>query len=462
MVRSAVGISVVLMLGMLGGVPAFAASASPSVIDVDCDLTNGVPATTITGLVGDTFIVDNSAASTGQCTFGSTSGVVTTTNLSSSKLAAGASSVVTILSAGTFTIAPSGGSNVDVTVVIGTPIAVPEYTITFDADGGSCTSGATLRTGPATDWYVMPTSSDCRRSDYSLKGWSRVPAGQPEFAPGSPGQFHEDETLYAVWQPEGVAITFDANVGVDVQCLDQAGRIVDLGARSITIVWPANEGFILPREAACTPFGHTLVGWAKSGSGPVLFSPGEDDGTVGLTNGSSITLYAQWRPDFDILLADKLQAVPGPSPCVASTTAFTIPTEVRPLNFMAGVDDAFVMANPVIREVDVVVTLTCPSGGGTPTVSVGATWGRGASVNADGISSLSPTSRVPISSSAPQSEGALIVHANYAPVSQFWTAQEAASRAPESVTINFDGRVMLDVGLGQASYDVFGVAGRSV
>lgn len=143
-----------VVLGFYSAPPAVAAPASPASLVVDCGLANGVSATTITGQSGDTFTIDNTSG-TGKCRFGSYAGVVSATNLDvNDDLAAGSISTLTILSAGTFVVTPQagGGTATTLTVVLGNPVAVPEYTITFDANGGTCSSNPLTITALSGEW----------------------------------------------------------------------------------------------------------------------------------------------------------------------------------------------------------------------------------------------------------------------------------------------------------------------
>jgi uncharacterized repeat protein (TIGR02543 family) len=76
--------------------------------------------------------------------------------------------------------------------------AVPMYTLTYDANGGTCS--ASPQTGPATSWVVSPGSTSCSRSGYSFTGWNTSANGLGlGFAPGASLQLNGDNTLYAQW-----------------------------------------------------------------------------------------------------------------------------------------------------------------------------------------------------------------------------------------------------------------------
>ncbi len=320
-------------LGLLmGASPARAASASPASVAVDCGITGGVVDTTITGRVGDTAVLMNTS---GTCTLSSLSGVVTATNLtggSNDELASGTTSTLTIVAAGAFTVTPSAGTAGTFTVVIGDPNPAPEYVITFDANGGDCSSNPLVITAAARDWYAAPTdgtgSFQCHRDDYHLIGWShgstialpgaaaQVPdivLPKPDPATGTvPEVKHataaDHVTLYAVWVPDGVEITYDANVAAQDACVDGAGNNLPPSQRTTSKrVYYASSNHTVASTAPCSPVDAAgsplpLKGWALSGDGDPVFIPGESiakqrfrsSERPGLETGKTATLYAKW------------------------------------------------------------------------------------------------------------------------------------------------------------------------
>ncbi len=332
-VKNAVVTLVAALVGMsLVNVPAYAASAAPAAIAVDCSSSTGVTATTITGRVGDTVAVQNTS---GTCTFAAIAGVVTATNLTgtpATQLASGATSTITILAAGNFTIQPASFTAASFTVVIGDPNPAPEYIVTFDANGGDCSSNPLVVTAAAGDWYAAPTDGtgpfQCHRDDYHLVGWSH---GSTIALPGAAAQVPDvilpkpdpetgevpqvkhavaadHVTLFAVWVPDGVEITYDANVAAEHACVDSAGNNLPVSQRSTEKrVYYASSNHTVASTAPCSPVdggGTPLVlkGWALSGDGDPVFIPGETIAKQrfrsaerpGLETGATATLYAKW------------------------------------------------------------------------------------------------------------------------------------------------------------------------
>lgn len=332
-VKNAVATLVVVLMGMsLVNVPAHAAAASPAAITADCSSATGVTATTITGRVGDTVTLQNTS---GTCTFAAMAGVVSATNLTgtpATQLGPGSTSTLTIVAAGTFTIQPASFTAVAFTVVIGDPNPAPEYVITFDANGGDCSSNPLVITAAANDWYSAPTDGkgpfQCHRDDYHLMGWSH---GSTIALPGAASQLPDvvlpkpdpetgtvpdvkhamvtdHVTLYAVWVPDGVEITYDANVAAVDACVDSAGDNLSPSQRTTSKrVYYASSNHTVASTAPCSPVDAAgrplpLKGWALSGDGDPVFIPGESiakqrfrsSERPGLETGKTVTLYAKW------------------------------------------------------------------------------------------------------------------------------------------------------------------------
>ena len=115
---------------------------------------------------------------------------------------------------GSFTGTSSTTLNAE--VLASTPL-VPQYTLTYDANGGSCT--APPSTGPSTSWVSTPGSAACTRAGYTFTGWNTSANGSGiGFAPGGSTQLTGDNTLYAQWTPVGPTVIAVADVnatGVD-------------------------------------------------------------------------------------------------------------------------------------------------------------------------------------------------------------------------------------------------------
>lgn len=297
-----------LIAGLINAPQVLAASASPAAVTVDCGVDNGVTSTTITGQPGDTMTITNTSGSNA-CTFAAMTGVVTVSGLNgSNQLTSGAQAVVTIVAAGAFTVAPTSASPVTgtMTIVIGTPVAQPEYDVTFDANGGTCNIASPTISVASGDWYALPTegtgSFQCYRDGYSLAGWMRNDtllfgggAQQvPDIPVGNQAAAADHVLLFAVWIPRGLELTLDANVGSSDQCLNASGANLPLAERTVTTLIPFGSvvGYELPTSPPCVPPNYEFLGWGLTGnaSGRNLKAlPLEDLGV------QFLTLYAMWR-----------------------------------------------------------------------------------------------------------------------------------------------------------------------
>ena len=298
---------VMVLLGVLGVSGVRASSVSVGVVSVDCGVAEGVVSATVTGEVGDSVSFVNSSAS-GSCTVSHFSGVVTFTGLVSGSLPAQSTAVATLVSAGTFTITPQAGSGTPgiVTTVIGAPVLVPEYEVTFDANGGSCSSNPLTITVGGGQWYALPTEGtgafQCHRQGYELVGWIRrdtlLYGGSgvqaPDVPVGTQAQVADHVMLHAIWRPLGVEIVYDANVAAQHACFNDAGDDLDLQDRTSTVMVNESEvqGYRLSRKAPCVPAGHNLAGWTLTAQAP------EDSATYSMPEKAlkerRITLYASW------------------------------------------------------------------------------------------------------------------------------------------------------------------------
>jgi len=297
--------SVAVALGMLVGVTTPASAADLGTVTFIAS-PPGVAPSTVTGEVGDRFTVSysgiNSLDVTGPVSLGGTD----CSSPSQCFVSSGGPDEFTIDAAGSVVLEESGGSGpTTLTIEIISPISVPleldrvYSTMYLNADGGTC-SGIPMQYTKFRNQngtVVLPGEPECQRAGYSLKGWV-LPSGSllsPLFDPGSVVPIgNESFTLYAVWVPTGVLITYDANIGADSACIDAAGNDVPAGeGRTVTELNPET----LASSAPCEPDNDQLelIGWATSGDGPVAYALG---GPEAFDEGSRQTLYAVWQPNF--------------------------------------------------------------------------------------------------------------------------------------------------------------------
>lgn len=180
-------------------------------------------------------------------------------------------------------------------------LANPTFDATANSNGGTCTGTTSWQRVPYIaafqGVFTLPTASECTRAGYQLLGWATAAnASKADFAAGSTFTMgNSNVTLFAVWSINGVLITYDANVGLDAQCLTGSNvNLVTLAdRRSMPTVVPA--GSATATQAPCTPPGHTLTGWSLTAGDPQTLVKGA--ALPASFTGTSQTLYAKWEPD---------------------------------------------------------------------------------------------------------------------------------------------------------------------
>ncbi|MBQ8514976.1 MAG: leucine-rich repeat protein [Ruminococcus sp.] len=167
--------------------------------------------------------------------------------------------------------------NADITLY-GVWEKLPEYTITFDPNGGTfseyaVTNKVKLQDEDITLYVEAPT-----REGYTLLGWASAPEGEVLYESGDVYTENADITLYAVWEEiPSYIITYDLRSGYsrtekvvnDLKYQDEDYQILNE-----TPVWD----------------GYHFVGWALEPGGQVLYEPGDS-----YTKNEALTLYAIWR-----------------------------------------------------------------------------------------------------------------------------------------------------------------------
>ena len=152
---------------------------------------------------------------------------------------------------------------------------VEQYTITYDANGGTFSSGSTTMLGTVA-YGARLTSAQPSRTGYTFLGWATSSsATSAEYESGATYTKDESVTLYAVWKIKTYTVAYHANGGTISKGPDTKTHGVDL---TLTTVQPVRIGY-------------TFLGWATSSSATsVEYAPG---GTY--TKDESVTLYAVWK-----------------------------------------------------------------------------------------------------------------------------------------------------------------------
>ena len=144
------------------------------------------------------------------------------------------------------------------------------YMITFDANGGSCSTSSKAVTYNS-EYGTLPTPT---RTGYDFLGWYTEITGGSEVYETTIVDRTENHTLYAHWKRITYTIAYDVNGGSGAPESQQKYYGTDLTLSSTT---PTRTGY-------------TFLGWSTSSSATTAeYQPG---GTY--TANSSATLYAVW------------------------------------------------------------------------------------------------------------------------------------------------------------------------
>lgn len=156
-------------------------------------------------------------------------------------------------------------------------------TVTFDANGGSCsTKSKVIDKGAA--YGTLPTAS---RSGHAFDGWYTEPEGG-EKVDGST-VFERDVTLYAHFIPYYYVLKFNANGGE---------------GEMDSVTWDSGVAYTLPKNTF-TRKGYAFKEWntveSPSGwnKGTTYADEGEYSKTISssYSNGTTVNLYAQWEEE---------------------------------------------------------------------------------------------------------------------------------------------------------------------
>lgn len=170
----------------------------------------------------------------------------------------------------------SGIDMLNGTMYASTTYTVPKkksYTVSFNANGGSGAPSS------QTKWYgetLTLSSTKPTRTGYAFKGWATSStATSAKWVAGGSYTTNASDTLYAVWQANTYAVTYDANggSGAPARQTKTYGKTLTLSSTE-----PTRTNYI-------------FKGWGlSSNTSTVTYSAGGS-----YTNNSAITLYAVWE-----------------------------------------------------------------------------------------------------------------------------------------------------------------------
>ncbi len=310
------------VIALLAGLVTFAASpaSAADLGTVNVTYNSGtfdytISPSTLTGAVGDTFTLRNTMISvssyvslvnaTGSVTVGGTactsSSVVACRVTDAGGTATGVFAISGTGSVTVFRFTSGALSSIGTLTISGggSSVVTASVTMSFDANGGNCTDNPLRKSGFAGATYVLPTAVECTKANYSLAGWAfsrdAIEPATPNTGAGATVNFVVSETMYAVWVPDGVEITYDANIALEDQCLSEGTNLTTAASRKSTPVVLATP-FTLATSARCNPANTDLklAGWATHGNGDSIGGVNTAGEPV-IARGTKVTLYAIWQ-----------------------------------------------------------------------------------------------------------------------------------------------------------------------
>ena len=184
-----------------------------------------------------------------------------------------------LMGAGGASWTPGATSNAAVTAYA--RCSANQYTITYNANGGSGAPSATTYTY-ATSGTTNLSSTKPTRTGYTFLGWSTSStATSASYSAGQAWNLSNANNylLYAVWSVNSYTITYNANGGS--------------GAPSATTYTYATSGTTNLSSTKPTRTGYTFLGWSTSSTATsASYSAGQ---AWNLSNASNYTLYAVWQ-----------------------------------------------------------------------------------------------------------------------------------------------------------------------
>lgn len=180
------------------------------------------------------------------------------------------------------------------------------YTVYFNANGGSCSTGSKSVTYQST-YGSLP---DASRTGYRFDGWYTSSSGGSRIYASSTYSSASNSTLYAHWTANTYSISFNANGGT-------------VTSTSKTVTYASSYG-TLPTASRT---GYSFNGWFTSSSGGSQITASS---TVTIT--SSQTLYAHWTANsYTVSFNANGGAVSASSKNVTYASTYgTLPTPSRP------------------------------------------------------------------------------------------------------------------------------------
>jgi uncharacterized repeat protein (TIGR02543 family) len=210
----------------------------------------------------------------------------------------------------------------------GSAPATPQYTVTFDSQGGSLVTAVTAYKGTA---LVKP--ADPQREGYTFLGWFNAATGGTMYS--WPYDFGTGTiTIYAQWRedtqpsPDRYTITFTLHDGTSVTAIT------------------ADRGTILAQPANPEREGYTFRGWFDAAAG------GTEYNNWPHTLAADVTMHARWEAIRYNITYDLDEGTNNPQNPATYTIedVITFASPTRPdYTFQGWFDNSDLKGNPVIR-----------------------------------------------------------------------------------------------------------------
>ena len=151
--------------------------------------------------------------------------------------------------------------------------AVNSYTVTFNANGGSCSTASKSVTFDAA-YGDLPTPT---RTGYTFGGWYLTASGDNQVTSSTLVATANDHTLFAQWTPNTYKVTLDNNTGSG-------------GTGSVTATYDA----AMPDATAPTKTGYTFQGYFDSKTEGTKYYNADMTSAKNWDKTAATTLYARW------------------------------------------------------------------------------------------------------------------------------------------------------------------------
>lgn len=252
---------------------------------------SGTTSVTIGSTVTITATTSPTSATDRHVTWSMQSGSLYGSIQSTSDTSTGGTCVVRGTSAGTIVLKATAadGSGVYKTISITVNPASTTYTLSYDANGGSGAPSQQSATSTASSYTFTVSYTEPTRSGYTFLGWSTSSsASTPSYNGGDTIVSYGSRILYAVWEQETTTfyayLKYNANGGSGAPGQQSA---------SITAVSASGSKTFTISSTEPTRTGHEFLGWSTSSTATTAsYQPG---GSISVSYGSSVTLYAVWK-----------------------------------------------------------------------------------------------------------------------------------------------------------------------